>query len=57
MPSKAKTTKENLVKYKVIQKDEFAYSAMQVGRDETVRVVLYTLMNLQLFHQHTTSLK
>ena len=42
MPSKAKTTKENLVKYKVIQKGEFAYSAMQVGRDETVRVVLYT---------------
>lgn len=42
MPSKAKTTKENLVKYKLIQKGEFAYSAMQVGRDETVRVVLYT---------------
>ncbi len=42
MPSKAKTIKENLVKYKVIQKGEFAYSAMQVGRDETVRVVLYT---------------
>ena len=42
MPSKAKTTKENLVKYKVIQKGEFAYSAMQVGRDETVRVVLYS---------------
>ena len=42
MPSKAKTTKENLIKYKVVQKGEFAYSAMQVGRDETVRVVLYT---------------
>jgi len=42
MSSKAKTTKENLVKYKVVQKGEFAYSAMQVGRDETVRVVLYT---------------
>lgn len=42
MPSKAKTTKENLVKYKVVQKGEFVYSAMQVGRDETVRVVLYT---------------
>src|SRR5699024_11105874 len=26
MPSKAKTTKENLVKYKVVQKGEFAYS-------------------------------
>lgn len=42
MPSKAKTTKTNLVKYKVIEKGEFAYSAMQVGRDETVRVVLYS---------------
>ncbi len=42
MPSKAKTTAENLVKYKIIQKGEFAYSAMQVGRDETVRVVLYS---------------
>jgi len=42
MPSKAKTTQANLVKYKVIEKGEFAYSAMQVGRDETVRVVLYS---------------
>jgi type I restriction enzyme S subunit len=42
MPSKAKTTKSNLVKYKIISKDQFAYSAMQVGRDETVRVVLYS---------------
>lgn len=42
MPSKAKTTESNLVKYKLISKDEFAYSAMQVGRDETVRVVLYS---------------
>lgn len=42
MPSKAKTTKANLVNYKVIEKGEFAYSAMQVGRDETVRVVLYS---------------
>lgn len=41
MPSKAKTTKANLVKYKIINKGQFAYSAMQVGRDETVRVVLY----------------
>lgn len=42
MPSKAKTTESNLVKYKLISKVEFAYSAMQVGRDETVRVVLYS---------------
>ena len=42
MSSKAKTTESNLVKYKLISKGEFAYSAMQVGRDETVRVVLYS---------------
>jgi type I restriction enzyme S subunit len=42
MPSKAKTTEANLVKYKIINKEQFAYSAMQVGRDETVRVVLYS---------------
>ncbi len=42
MPSKAKTTKSNLVKYKIVNKGQFAYSAMQAGRDETVRVVLYS---------------
>jgi len=42
MPSKANVTKNNLPKYKIIQKGQFAYSAMQVGRDETVRVVLYS---------------
>jgi type I restriction enzyme S subunit len=42
MPSKANVTESNLFKYKIIQKGQFAYSAMQVGRDETVRVVLYS---------------
>lgn len=42
MPSKARTTESNLVSYKIIKKGQFAYSAMQVGRDETVRVVLYS---------------
>jgi len=42
MPSKAKTTEANLSNYKIINKGQFAYSAMQVGRDETVRVVLYS---------------
>lgn len=42
MPSKARTTKKNLLNYKVINDGQFAYSAMQVGRDETVRVVLYS---------------
>jgi type I restriction enzyme S subunit len=42
MPSKANVTESNLSKYKIIQNGQFAYSAMQVGRDETVRVVLYS---------------
>jgi type I restriction enzyme, S subunit len=43
MPSKANVSETDLTKYKVIRKEQFAYSAMQVGRDETVRVVLYSL--------------
>lgn len=42
MPSKANVSQTDLSKYKIIKKGEFAYSAMQVGRDETVRVALYT---------------
>ncbi|MDX9739263.1 MAG: restriction endonuclease subunit S [Candidatus Dojkabacteria bacterium] len=42
MPSVANTSKTDLSKYKIIRKGQFAYSAMQVGRDETVRVVLYS---------------
>lgn len=42
MPSKANVGESDLSKYKIIQKKQFAYSAMQVGRDETVRVVLYS---------------
>jgi type I restriction enzyme S subunit len=42
MSSKANISETDLSKYKVINKDQFAYSAMQVGRDETVRVVLYS---------------
>jgi type I restriction enzyme S subunit len=42
MPSRANVSKTDLSKYKVIKKDEFVYSAMQVGRDETVRVALYS---------------
>lgn len=45
MTSKANVTESNLSKYKIIQKGQFAYSAMQVGRDETVRVVLYSFDN------------
>ncbi|MBP7842736.1 restriction endonuclease subunit S [Candidatus Woesebacteria bacterium] len=42
MPSVANTFETDLSKYKIINKEQFAYSAMQVGRDETVRVVLYS---------------
>ncbi len=42
MPSVANTSESDLSKYKVIRSGQFAYSAMQVGRDETVRVVLFT---------------
>ena len=42
MPSKANVSETDLSKYKIVQKEQFAYSAMQVGRDETVRVVLYS---------------
>ena len=42
MPSKANVSETDLSKYKIVMKEQFAYSAMQVGRDETVRVVLYS---------------
>ncbi len=42
MPSVANVSGTDLSKYKVIQKGQFAYSAMQVGRDETIRLALYT---------------
>lgn len=42
MPSVANVAKENLPRYKVIKKGQFAYSAMQVGRDKTIRIALYT---------------
>lgn len=42
MPSKANVGETDLSKYKIVHIEQFAYSAMQVGRDETVRVVLYS---------------
>jgi len=42
MPSVANTSETDLSKYKIIKKGQFAYSAMQVGRDETIRLALYT---------------
>jgi type I restriction enzyme S subunit len=48
MPSKANVGETDLSKYKVIKKGQFAFSPMQVGRDETVRVVLYTCDELAI---------
>jgi len=42
MPSVANVSETDLSKYKIISKNQFAYSPMQVGRDEIIRVVLYT---------------
>ena len=42
MPSVANVSGSDLSKYKIIQKGQFAYSAMQVGRDEAIRLALYT---------------
>lgn len=42
MPSVANVSRTDLSKYKIINKGQFAYSAMQVGRDETIRIALYT---------------
>ena len=41
MPSVANTSESDLSKYKIIRKGQFAYSSMQVGRDETIRLALY----------------
>lgn len=41
MPSVANLSNTDLSKYKIITKGQFAYSSMQVGRDETIRIALY----------------
>jgi type I restriction enzyme S subunit len=41
MPSVANLTTTDLTKYKVVKKDQFAYSAMQTGRDECIRIALF----------------
>ena len=42
MPSVANLNDTDITKYKVIEKGQFAYSPMQTGRDETVRVALFS---------------
>lgn len=41
MPSVADINGVNLKKYKVVQQGQFAYSGMQTGRDECIRIALY----------------
>lgn len=41
MPSVASLTNTDLTKYKIISKNQFAYSAMQTGRDECIRIALF----------------
>ena len=42
MPSVANVSGTDLSKYKFIRKGQFAYSAMQVGRDECIRVAFFS---------------
>ena len=41
MPSIANTHEVDLSKYKVVQKGQFAFSGMQTGRDECIRIALF----------------
>ena len=41
MPSVANLSETDLTKYKIIRKGQFAYSAMQTGRDECIRISLF----------------
>lgn len=41
MPTAANTYDVNLTKYKLVQNGQFAFSGMQTGRDECIRIALY----------------
>lgn len=41
MPTIANTTDVNLSKYKVVRKGQFAFSGMQTGRDQCIRIALF----------------
>ena len=43
MPSVADTNGVDLSKYKVVKKGQFAYSGMQTGRDECIRIALFDM--------------
>jgi type I restriction enzyme S subunit len=41
MPSVANLSETDLTNYKVVEKNQFAYSAMQTGRDKCIRIALF----------------
>ena len=41
MPSVANTTGVDLTKYKLVKRGQFAFSGMQTGRDECIRIALF----------------
>ena len=41
MPSVANTTGVDMTKYKLVKKGQFAFSGMQTGRDECIRIALF----------------
>ena len=41
MPTVADTNGVNLAKYKIVRKGQFAFSGMQTGRDECIRIALF----------------
>lgn len=41
MPTVANTFEVNIRKYKIVKKGQFAFSGMQTGRDECIRIALY----------------
>lgn len=45
MPSVADTNGVDLTKYKLVNEGQFAYSGMQTGRDECIRIALYQESN------------
>ncbi len=45
MPTVADMNNVNLSKYKVVKKGQFAFSGMQTGRDECIRIALYDKEN------------
>ena len=57
MPSVADTNGVDLKKYKLVNKGQFAYSGMQTGRDECIRIALYQESNPIIISPAYTVLK